>query len=84
MTVPIAIIGTGEMGLKYAEALAKYTTDTRFVAVAGGTLLSGTGPIALQRSGSTARAARIAPLPRTSPATGLLRGHLECGRSPAR
>jgi hypothetical protein len=27
------------------------------------------GPIALQRSGSTAHAARIAPLPRTSPAT---------------
>ena len=37
MVLDIGIIGSGEMGLKYAEALARYTTGTRFVAVAGGT-----------------------------------------------
>jgi predicted dehydrogenase len=37
MTLGVGIVGSGEMGLKYAEALARYTTGTRFVAVAGGT-----------------------------------------------
>jgi predicted dehydrogenase len=36
MALGMGIIGTGEMGLKYAEALAHYTSGTRFVAVAGG------------------------------------------------
>jgi predicted dehydrogenase len=37
MTLAVGIVGSGEMGLKYAEALARYTSGTRLVAVAGGT-----------------------------------------------
>jgi predicted dehydrogenase len=37
MTLTVGIIGSGEMGLKYAEALARYTSGTQLVAVAGGT-----------------------------------------------
>ena len=36
MALGVAILGTGEMGLKYAEALARYTTGTRFAGVALG------------------------------------------------
>ena len=41
MALGVAILGTGEMGLKYAEALARYTTGTRFVGVALGSRAAG-------------------------------------------
>jgi len=43
MAVRVALIGTGEMGLKYAEALARFTTGTEFVAVSGGTRAAALG-----------------------------------------
>lgn len=43
MTLAVGIVGSGEMGLKYAEALARYTSGPRLVAVAGGTRASAFG-----------------------------------------